>query len=397
MTSAFRSSLGRRLCATVVVLSTVPATILAQTSLPSPQGPLHLGTTVRHLADSSRVDLISRRRPRELAVQLWYPTTDSGGARAPYVSSAVRRAMIGEGYLHLDSAVITGWAGVRTHAVLDARIIGRSLPLLLLSHGQGVSRSHYTALAEALASHGYVVAAIDHPYGGVMKRADGHVLTLAADSAAGPQDSVLVVRAEDWARDASFVVDQLYDRHTALGALAAPHLTDGAIGMLGHSLGGAAALEACRRDVRFRACADLDGMLVGRVASEGPRGPTLIVRSSPTYSDADLERRGRTRAQWEAMGREVAAHFHGVAARGAPGTVTLLRLRGAGHMTFSDAPLTFPDAITRFGGTPLEPTRAVALVNAIVTDFFDRTLRGGSRPTIAAFVTSAPEIEAESP
>jgi hypothetical protein len=39
----------------------------------------------------------------------------------------------------------------------------------------------------------------------------------------------------------------------------------------------------------------------------------------------------------------------------------------------------------------------VALVNAIVTDFFDRTLRGGSRPTIAAFVTSAPEIEAESP
>lgn len=373
----------------------MPHTSAAQDVLPVPRGPMHVGTTVRHLSDPSRPDLVTGQAPRELVVQLWYPTADTAGARAPYVAPPMREAMLRERYLSLDSATISGWGALRTHAVLDGRVSGEALPVLLLSHGLGISRSQYSSLAEELASHGYLVAAIDHPYGGVMDRADGRVISLEQDPAKGPPDSVFAIRVAEWAGDASFVVTQLLDPRGALGAIAASHVDARAIGMLGHSLGGAAALEACRSDPRFRACADLDGKVMGRVEREGPRGATLIVRSGPEPTDAELAKRGRTRAQWDEMGRGVAAHFHGVAAKGAPGTVTLLRIRGTGHMGFSDAPFTFPEVLARFGGTPVDATRTRALVNDLVLDFFDAALRGGSRSALAARAASAPELVLE--
>lgn len=382
--------------ATLVAATTLsPAALVAQRALPAPRGPLHVGTTIRHLVDSSRADLLSGKAPRELVVQLWYPTRDTRGTRTLYVTPAVLKSMLASGYLRLDSATIAGWGGLQTDAIADAPIAGRDLPVLVFSHGLGISRSLYSALLEELASRGYLVAAIDHPYGGVMERADGRVITLEQDTASGAQDSLLAVRATEWARDASFVLDQLRDAHSSLGNLVAGRASERGIGMLGHSLGGAAALDACQADVRFRACADLDGMVVGRAASEGPRGATLIMRSGPEPSDADLAKGGRTRAQWDAMGREVEAHFRGVAAKGTPGDVTLLRFRGAAHMSFSDAPFTFPYAITRFGGAPMDPTRAFTLVSSAVRDFFDRELRGASRSALATLAARSPELVIE--
>ncbi|HEY0996733.1 MAG TPA: hypothetical protein VGD77_12135 [Gemmatimonadaceae bacterium] len=385
----------RALLASMLFL--VPAALGGQPTLPEPTGPHRVGTTTRLLADSARRDIADTTRARELAVQLWYPTSARSGTRAPYLSHAMVAAMQGAGYLHLDSATIGAWGRVATPAWLDAPVAGGRWPLLVLSHGQGVSRSHYAALAGELASRGYLVASIDHPYGGVMQRADGHVVTLADDPASGPPDSVLAVRVAEWAQDASFVVDQLLDPATSLGRVAAAHVARDRIGMLGHSLGGAAALEACRADTRFHACADLDGMLVGRVVADGPRGATLIVRSSPVYSDADLAKRGRTRAQWEAMGREVEEHFRGVAAKGERGQVWTVVIRGTGHMSFSDAPYTFPDAITRFGGTPLGAGRTFALVGDVVRSFFDAQLKGHSGESLAALAARHGELRLEGP
>jgi predicted dienelactone hydrolase len=76
-----------------------------------------------------------------------------------------------ESELQLTSRGITGvppdaLSKVRTNAAVDATPAGqqRSLPLVVLSPGFTNSRSALTALAEDLASHGYVVAGIDHTY-----------------------------------------------------------------------------------------------------------------------------------------------------------------------------------------------------------------------------------------
>ena len=117
------------------------------------------------LTDASRPDpWAAGVNARELMVSLWYLGTAFGGRRAPYMTPAESR-------LQLTSRGITGvppgvLSTVRTSAVSDATPAGRprAHPLVLLSPGFTNSRSTLTALAEDLASHGYVVAGIDHTY-----------------------------------------------------------------------------------------------------------------------------------------------------------------------------------------------------------------------------------------
>ena len=97
-------------------------------------------------------------------VSLWYPAVPSDGPRARYMTPA-------EAELQLSSRGITGFrpdvlSATRTNAVSDATPAGgqRSLPLVVLSPGFTNPRSTLTALAEDLASHGYVAAGIDHTY-----------------------------------------------------------------------------------------------------------------------------------------------------------------------------------------------------------------------------------------
>src|SRR2546425_1025709 len=52
-------------------------------------------------------------------------------------------------------------------------------------------------------------------------------------------------------------------------------------GTLGHSLGGAAALEACVSQALLRACADMDGYPFGDVEQQGVGRPFLVLLSQP--------------------------------------------------------------------------------------------------------------------
>jgi predicted dienelactone hydrolase len=133
--------------------------------LPGPTGPRPVGTTSLHLTDGSRPDpWVPAANARELMVSLWYPAMPSDGPRAPYMTAA-------ESGLQLTSRGITGvppdaLSTVRTNAVSEAATAGQpgTLPLIVLSPGFTNSRSALTALAEDLASHGYVAAGIDHTY-----------------------------------------------------------------------------------------------------------------------------------------------------------------------------------------------------------------------------------------
>ena len=96
-----------------------------------------------------------------------------------------------ESRLQLTSRDITGvppdaLSTVRTNAAVDATPAGRqrSLPLVVLSPGFTSPRSTLTALAEDLASHGYVVAGIEHTYESFATAfPDGRVTTCRAREA----------------------------------------------------------------------------------------------------------------------------------------------------------------------------------------------------------------------
>ncbi|MER7343669.1 hypothetical protein ABT403_38400, partial [Streptomyces sp. NPDC000075] len=82
----------------------------------------------------------------------------AGDART--VSEALARGVGLPGFL------IDGVPRAHSRAVFNAPVAdgGGRLPVVLFSPGSGGVRTQNTAWAEELASHGYVVAALDHPY-----------------------------------------------------------------------------------------------------------------------------------------------------------------------------------------------------------------------------------------
>ncbi|MGW4891566.1 alpha/beta hydrolase [Kitasatospora sp. NPDC004240] len=345
--------------------------------LPAPTVRRPVGTTALHLVDRDREDPFAPTpRPRELMVQLWYPALPAPGRPlAPYTSPGVAATI--EADLSLNPGTL---AAVRPHARLDAPALPGRLPLLLLGHGRGGHRSDCTALAEELAAHGYLVAAIDHTYdAGAVEFPDGRLVLGALPQT--PDDWDAQERKEIAVRvgDLRFVATELTGRRLAApgrGGLPCPD--PGRIGVLGHSMGGAAAAEAIRQDRRFAAGLDLDGGLFGSpVAQEGLDRPFLLLTSLEDHA---------TWQQWRehqrAWGRQ-------------------LRLGGAGHLTFTDVPhfagpggvagVWPPELYAELLGT-VAAERSTELVRVYVRAFFDRFLRGHRSPLLDGPAQRYPEI-----
>jgi dienelactone hydrolase len=372
------------------------ASKLASPILPEPTGAYGVGTAVFHLTDNSRPDSLAKKTGqfRELMFQVWYPADAAPeGSAAPYIpNAALLQALKDEQHDGQDPAVFDSWKDVHTFAAMDAPLSKKraKFPLLFFSHGLGESRSSYTAFSQDLASHGYIVVCIDHSYGGITVLPGGRVLSTGDDPEAGNTEAT--ARAvEAWAKDAAFVLDRMtppVKTDSALARRFAKRVDLDRIGMLGHSLGGAAALEACRADSRFKACADLDGAPFGKVTQEGVKRPTLELRSQPLYSDEDLARRGRTRAQWDEMGRQGKLLWDTLLPRNKVIPVYIVKIKGTGHMSFSDAPFVMPDTINRFGGRIIDARRGYEIITRYVLDFFGKYFDGkrsdlldGARPS----------------
>ena len=143
-------------------------------------------------------------------------------------------------------------------------VASRRFPLVLVAHGNCGSRTNYEYLSVAIASRGYVVAAPDFP--GVTK-AD-------CDANGGTAPGDLFVEPP---RDLQFLRGVLHERDVGIGYRVRSQRT----GLVGHSLGGAAATNASIADRRFTAVALLapfvGGAAADRVRDLRPRRAFLVV------------------------------------------------------------------------------------------------------------------------
>lgn len=385
-----------------LLIAIAPHTSWAQTvELPSPGGPFGLGTTVIHLTDSTRKDLLDSSQPRLITMQLWYPTGRTlGAARAPYITEPkLIDSLLASQYYGQDTALLLSWRGLRTHAELDVPPDSKTrYPLMFFSHGLAVPRANYTALVEALGSRGYVVAVVDHPYGGETIAPDGRRISANNDPADLSDVDTLTQRTVDWARDLSFILDRLPRIESPPVQRVVRTIDFRRVGAAGHSMGGVAALEWCVRDGRARACADLDGFPVtpeGKawtsIVAQGVTKPSLIMRSEPVYSDSELIAKGRTRESWNRGAVVAAALWDSVAAR-SRGRFMVVGVRGTGHFSYSDGPFVMPTTITRFGGQIIDPDRGQEIIVAALISFLDSELKGKGPPGFPALAKRYPEF-----
>jgi len=177
-----------------------------------------------------------RRGDRSLPVEIWYPATDRYAGRD--VAAATR-----------DSYdLIPGFPPASQDAVRDAAGRPGRFPLVVFSHGYGGHRRQSTFLCTHLASHGYVVAAVDHTGNTIL---DIMQAVMMRQSGATPPDADAVLEEFIVARpaDVSYTIDRVLGGAGRLECRVDPER----IGAAGHSFGGWTTLAVAASDRRIRA------------------------------------------------------------------------------------------------------------------------------------------------
>ncbi|KAB5566308.1 PAF acetylhydrolase [Coniochaeta sp. 2T2.1] len=269
-------------------------TAVAAVVLPGPNGPYGVSMVVKSLTDKSRIDPyapMEKRQKRQVLVSLFLPvdtkTTPAKKGTVPYMTPAVAQ--------HYDVLAASIGLPNNTFASFD---IGTSdvipeprcrgcrgtnkalpkLPLVLLSPGSGQSRLLYGVMARSLASEGYAVVTVDHPYEApIVEFPDGTIVKAAdiSDEDIPALEKMTQVCADDM----SFVIDQLQHSKTFAADLCA-HKTSinfQQIVMYGHSLGGATAAAAMLSDPRIKGGVDMDGRFFNPVLEKGLDRPFALL------------------------------------------------------------------------------------------------------------------------
>ena len=299
-------------------------------------GPYTIGTA--HTVYTDEV------RGRELHVQTWYQTSETGGFDVvDFEDDEARRTVIADAL----AAAPEGCPSTRATAALDAGIGAFSSPLIVFSHCHECTRFSSFTIAERLASHGFRVAAVDHADNTYWDYAAGTGVPLDAD--------FLPVRAAD----IRFVIDQL-----AQGGQAGP------VGVFGHSFGSVTAGLVAQDDDRVAAAFGIAAPMENPLLA----GVEIAELDLPLGFLVAVEDNSITE-----LGNTFIRDNHAAA----PGPSWKIEVPDAGHWSFSDLvglepfPAGCGDGVRQTNGedfTYLAPETGREIAAAYVTAFFKATL-----------------------
>lgn len=374
-----------------IALAAMAAALLLQSTelLPAPTGSHKTGRMSFHWKDVSRAELETSAPDdkRELMVHVFYPTDATArGSRAAYMPDAdVMRGPI-------NDALMSQVVALRAYS-LDGAPVQRGtarFPVIVLSPGGGMKGLTYHTLMEDLASHGWVVAAIDPPYNARGVRfPDGRVLGnlppaergWPAPRSGAEEQRYYRERVAHWGRDVRFVIDQLTALDAGNGPFAKRLDLQRGVGVVGHSRGGQAAGVARVLDKRVRGGINLDGTAgdypiqpIDGDTTVGAQPFLWIQKTLETPNDAQLQRMGRTRPELEREMDRIMTLWHSRLAQVSGGAMRVYIDRpGIAHIDFSDEPLW---DVSMSGETRAAKLRTIADTRAWVRSFFDGTVRG---------------------
>lgn len=336
--------------------------------LPQPMGPYHLGTKIFRWVDVNREEAATddTHDRRNVIVQVWYPANAGAtGEHTPYLDGV---GMLPDNVGGIPSALFDRYDQVATHAVLNAPLSTAQTqwPVIIFLPGNAASRSFYTSLITHMASSGYIVLAIDHPYDALITQlADGSLVTNIERNIPGESNLLkfMALRAQTRIADVSFVLDELFKRATSDNFFA--HFDRDRVVIAGHSLGGATGAMAMAVDPRIKAAVNVDGTPYGALPETSDPRPFLLIESKKDTSD-------RFR-RYEEGNQKLFQHFGGG---------LRYELPHADHYSFTDAPLllTTParSLVSLFFGVGNVPDHTCRSTAAMITTFFSEALLGDS-------------------
>lgn len=258
--------------------------------LPKPTGEYIVGITDFDV-DTGREETIvgHEGERRRLSCRIFYPANREGEKKAEYMTRNFARCYKAD----YDKKTAAGENVIEAYHDVEAKE-GMKFPLIIFNHGFGAFRESNTGMCLDIASHGYIVVSIGHPYEAeLMEYTDGTVIykDKKAFNAGVPKpvipslteyfkirkmkgDDVKIAerfnvfkdkyyvkmpdRIDAWAEDTEdvrkYVTERYADRID----------TDAGIGITGHSFGGAVAHLMLRKNPEYTCGINIDGALFGR-------------------------------------------------------------------------------------------------------------------------------------
>ncbi len=382
--------------------------------LPSPTGHFGVGTTTYHAIDSSRAPN-SRKKlgSRELMVQVWYPTAMKESIPQypymPYVLPFLKSGLSEASSVPLED--LSYIDQIKTYAKPSAPISTHQeqYPIVVFSHGMGESRGLYTSLLEDLASHGYIVVALDHTYAcratifpdeRIICNTDIAQINLPQDylkKSEREQFEFMLSAIEEemptWVADIRFILDffEHLNSYDPQGRFA-DKLDLEHIGICGHSFGGAAAVQVCRLDSRCKAGINIDGSLFGENKTQGFNKPFLFLGSkflednyNPT--DQELAHMGMSRELYSVMVPVWKSELYTLINNMSHETFLVI-LKDSDHMSFCDWNLLYP----RAKPNTIAPLRGIAITRLLLVQFFNQYLKNKEPMPWSSYKDRYPEI-----
>lgn len=287
----------------------------------------------------------------------------------------------------------------------DAAENENSFPLVIFSHGAfGYYQSNTSTYME-LASNGYVVISLDHPYHSFFtKDTNGKTIIVNPQfmqevmyiNEMGTPEQEIIELSHDWldirTADMNFVLDRVKETKEAvtvsIGENGLPDywyinkdssteimedilmITDTEhIGLMGHSMGGAASVTVGRTRDDIDAVIDLDGTMLGEqfgyingeydFYDEAYPVPLLVISNEPHYFEAQ-ELTDWYVNSWVLYNAEDAKSTY---------------FKGSGHMNFTDLPLFSPALAGMLGVGTVDPEECVVKMNRLVLDYYNCYLK----------------------
>lgn len=338
--------------------------------LPLPTGYYSVGVSSHFLKDISRHHH-NDEKGRPLLVQIYYPSLKTQKEYPPYLSDTMHLykekiirvyKVSPEDIKYLDE--IKDWA--MHDAPIDAE--NSPLPVIFFSPGFLMAAQLYSSLIEEMASHGYVVIAINHtdacwpvmfPNG-----SSPVILSEFANIFFNKERSCMQtfdMTQETWIKDVEFVLSWLRNQPLV------KFLDLSSMGIFGHSFGGSTATEVSRKYNDFKAMANLDGMLFGLNWDKPFETPSLFVVAEKQLTHEEALNAGLTIEQCDSL---LARHSKKVFDQ-LKNNSFYVTIKNADHATFVDSKLVKSPLHENI----VNPLRGIEITRALLVDFFDHYLR----------------------
>jgi predicted dienelactone hydrolase len=386
--TAYWKPLGSILTLVLLAVSTALPILLPVPSIPVPNGPYKVGTTIYELTDRSRRELYSGKdEPRRFQIQVWYPSEPgpSDELAAWMNHPNIYGRAISEDILDLPPFFLDHLALVKIPAYKDSKVAATNsgFPVILFSHGWKGFNAQNTGQALQLASHGYVVLGVQHTYGAVVTVFDDGTIAKNNPSALpmgapdAEYDAAAHKLADQWAGDLGAALDFMAAQNSDSTSPFSQTLDLTRVGVYGHSTGGGAAIQFCGTDPRCKALLGMDPFMRPvsyEVIDAGVTQPAFFMFSQKWTDDVNSS----TNELFHQFYPHVKDSFGAIS------------IAGTAHYDFSDIPLLSPLAPQLGLKGPINGKRVITIVNDYLLSFFESTLNG--KPT-TLFENPSPYLE----